>query len=74
MKYDCEPLDDELFYDCGMEPVSVRKCPNSPMCPSIDICHGDDSPICQDSTMMRYCVIPDYRKKCCQSCSRYNGE
>ena len=28
----------------------------------------DDSPICTESTMLRYCIIPDYKKKCCQSC------
>ena len=35
MKFECEPPDNEVFYDCGMEPISVRKCPNNPQCPSI---------------------------------------
>ena len=74
MRFECEPPDGEVFYDCGIEPISVRKCQNNPTCPSVEVCDGDDSPICQDATMMRYCIIPDYRKKCCGSCSRYNGE
>ena len=74
MRFECEPPDGEVFYDCGIEPISVRKCQNNPACPSVEVCDGDDSPICQDATMMRYCIIPDYRKKCCRSCSRYNGE
>ena len=35
MKFECHPPDNEVFFDCGMEPISVRKCPNNPQCPSI---------------------------------------
>lgn len=75
MEYECLPPTGELFYDCGMEPISVRKCQNQPACIEANqptICTGgDDSPICKDTAMMRYCVIPDYRKKCCHSCGNH---
>ena len=35
MKFDCQPPDNEVFFDCGMEPISVRKCLNNPQCPSV---------------------------------------
>lgn len=39
-----------------------------------ETCIKDESLICQDASMMRYCIIPDYRKKCCQSCANYSGQ
>ncbi len=75
MIYECVPPE-----DCGLEPISVRKCQNqSPDCPQNVVrnsttCPGGDlSPICGDTTMLRYCVIPGYREKCCQTCSDFNA-
>ena len=32
MMFECQPPDNELFYDCGMKPISVRQCPPQPPC------------------------------------------
>ncbi len=50
----------EIFFDCGLEPLSERKC-HEVACP--ESCDSDESPICKEEVMKRYCVIPSYR--CC---------
>lgn len=70
VNFECVPPPGELFYDCGLEPISVRKC-NTLECPQIQEC-TDDSVLCQEDTLMRYCVIPEYKEKCCASCLTYN--
>ena len=57
--FECRPNDEtEIFYDCGLEPVSERRC-RTYDCP--ETCDGDESPICKEEVMKRYCVIPSYR-------------
>ena len=65
-----------MFYDCGIEPVLSRKCKNEVVvegCDSKPVCVEDESPVCGDEVMMRYCVIPSYRGKCCKSCSGFES-
>ena len=62
---------EEVFYECGLEPIEERQCENYDNCPSKDICKGDESPLCADKNLLRYCIHPDYRRRCCQSCKMH---
>ena len=64
-----------MFYDCGIEPVLSRKCESEVVegCDLEPVCVEDESPVCGDEVMMRYCVIPSYRGKCCKSCSGFES-
>eukprot|EP00094_Tigriopus_californicus_P000726 TCALIF_00704-PA protein Name:"Similar to ADAMTS3 A disintegrin and metalloproteinase with thrombospondin motifs 3 (Homo sapiens)" AED:0.09 eAED:0.10 QI:0/0/0/0.87/0.71/0.75/8/0/828 len=64
----------DLFYDCGPRPVVHKHCQLASTCPK-EPCQSrlevDQSEICADQVMQRYCAIPSYRKMCCQSCRKH---
>eukprot|EP00095_Tigriopus_kingsejongensis_P002760 maker-scaffold1543_size36305-snap-gene-0.8 protein:Tk02760 transcript:maker-scaffold1543_size36305-snap-gene-0.8-mRNA-1 annotation:"hypothetical protein D910_03831" len=78
-------VEDAIFFDCGPRPVAYRKCQSEVMseCPeSAPRCQSppshellrDQSKVCADEVMHRYCVIPAYRQLCCRSCRQIKAE
>ena len=55
---------------CGVYPLHRNIC-NLEGCPGD--CIEDESPLCQEKVMMRYCNIPSYKQKCCKSCENFNA-
>ncbi|CAJ1058587.1 LOW QUALITY PROTEIN: A disintegrin and metalloproteinase with thrombospondin motifs 2-like [Xyrichtys novacula] len=46
-----------------------RPNPNFPKISSRHRCHGDRSVFCRMEVLKRYCLLPDFQRLCCKSCS-----
>ncbi|XP_023715341.1 A disintegrin and metalloproteinase with thrombospondin motifs 3 isoform X2 [Cryptotermes secundus] len=75
-EFRCPAPRGEPFFECGPSPPDEqRPCvgifsKHDPLCYKSKPCRRDASPYCSLTNLLgHYCVIPEFRKLCCKSCS-----